>query len=103
MQLHLFQTNYIIKGKIANRQNNDQRALSCIYFNVSDFLTWIDYRLIIPLVIVAIEQGSFQKWGSFVFHRHRTKIFRTTLLKMKKYSVPEIRFSQVKIGSTRNG
>ena len=59
MQLHLFQTNYIIKGKIANRQNNDQRALSCIYFNVSDFLTWIDYRLIIPLVIVAIEQGNF--------------------------------------------
>ena len=95
MQLHLFQTNYIIKGKIANRQNNDQRALSCIYFNVSDFLTWLDYRLIIPLVIIAIKQGSFPNWRFLCFFSRIEHFFSKLPYKSKK-NIPYQKYNLVK-------
>ena len=46
------------REKIFYQDNNDQRGLSGFYFNALDFLTSIGYRLIIPLVTVAMIQGG---------------------------------------------
>ena len=65
-------------------QNTCIRGVSGSYFNVSDFLTWIGYRLIIPLVIVAIEQGNFPNRGFLCFFVGTEYFFSKLPYKSKK-------------------
>lgn len=92
---YFFQNNYIKEWKNVYQQNNDIRGVSSYYFNVSDFLTWISYRLIIPLVIVAIEQGNFPNREFLCFFVGTEHFFSKLPYKSKK-NIPCQKYGLVK-------